>query len=500
MSMEHRTRRQTAVGLALTASLAPAMAQQRAERQLPERPNVIVLLADDIGWGDLSPYGTSGVQTPAVEELAQRGTRFTDAHCVAATSTPSRYSLLTGHYAWKREDTGVASGDAPMIIHPEQYTVADLFREAGYATGAIGKWHLGLGDNPSGQDWNKKLSPNPQDLGFDYSYIMAATADRVPCVWIENGQVVDYDPSSPIFVSYKHNFPGEPTGRDYPELLYNLKPSHGHNQSIINGISRIGYMKGGGRALWKDELIADSIEYHAVDFIRQNKDRPFFLYLCTNDIHVPRFPKEEYRTSELGLRGDALLQFDGTVRTILNELERLGLRENTLIILTSDNGGVLDDGYDDKATELAEGRHRVCGPFRGGKYSLFEGGTRVPFIVSLPGVVPEGEVVDHMVSHIDLLRSMASLLGVTLSPVAAPDSRDQLSTWLNREGTGRELMVEQGLGTTIAIRYGKYKFIPPVKRPTKRAWQTGIETGQDSIPQLYDLSTDPGETHNLLAK
>lgn len=490
--------------LALGASsliLAPGLAQEQQTKvpSIPDRPNVVLLMADDIGWGDLSPYGTAGVQTPAVEELARSGTRFTDAHCVAATSTPSRYSLLTGHYAWKRSDTGVASGDAPMIIHPEQYTVADLFREAGYATAVIGKWHLGLGANPRGQDWNRPLSPHPGDLGFDYSYIMAATADRVPCVWIENGRVVGYDPEKPIFVSYERPFPGEPTGRDHPELLYHLKPSHGHDQAIVNGIPRIGYMTGGGRALWHDEELADSIETHAVRFIREHRDRPFFLYLCTNDIHVPRWPSEQVRgKSGLGLRGDALLQFDHTVRVLLETLDSLELRDNTLIILTSDNGGVLDDGYDDEAAALAQGRHRPCGPFRGGKYSLYEGGTRIPFIVNLPGVVPAGEVSDRIVSQVDFLRSMASLLGVTLSPTAAPDSEDQLTTWLHRGGIGREVLVEQGLGNSRAYRYRQYKFIPPVPHPMPRAWQTGIETGQSTRPQLYDLTTDPGERNNLL--
>ncbi|MDO5035374.1 MAG: sulfatase-like hydrolase/transferase [Porphyromonas sp.] len=491
----------TAVTLgAASLTTLPATAQEATPRaEKSNTPNVIVILADDIGWGDLSPYGTSAIQTPAVEELAASGTRYTDAHCVAATSTPSRYSLLTGHYAWKRKDTGVASGDAPMIIHPEQYTVADLFKDAGYTTGVVGKWHLGLGDNPRGQDWNVKLTPNPSDLGFDYSYIMAATADRVPCVWIENGMVANYDPEHPIYVSYKKNFDGEPTGKDHPELLTNLRPSHGHDQTIVNGISRIGYMKGGGKALWKDEEIAGEIEEQAVNFIRENREQPFFLYLCTNDAHVPRFPREEYRKSPLGLRGDALLEFDGTVRIVLEELERQGLRDNTLIILTSDNGGVLDDGYEDRAVEL-QGSHQPNGHHRGGKYSLFEGGTRVPFIVSYPGVVPAGEVADHLVSHIDFLRSMAALLKVQLPPTAAPDSEDHLTTWLNTGGTGRDFVIEQGLGENIAIRYRHYKFIPPVAHPRKQAWQTGIETGQDTIPQLYDLRSDPGERRNLLTR
>ena len=208
------------------------------------RPNVILLLADDIGYGDLSPYGEPTIHTPQVERLAQRGVRFTDAHAVAATSTPSRYSLLTGHYSWRRNDTGVAAGNAGMIIRPEQQTVADLFRQKGYATGAVGKWHLGLADKTGAQDWNGHITPGPTDIGFDYSYIMAATGDRVPCVWVENERVVGLDPTDSIFVSYHTPFEDEPLGRTHPELLTKLHPSpnHGHDQAIVNGISRIGYI------------------------------------------------------------------------------------------------------------------------------------------------------------------------------------------------------------------------------------------------------------------
>ena len=225
------------------------------------RPNVIFLLADDIGYGDLSPYGEPTIQTPQVERLAAAGLRFTDAHAVASTSTPSRYSLLTGHYSWRRNDTGVAAGNAGMIIRPEQQTVADLFKQRGYVTGAVGKWHLGLADKTGAQDWNGHITPGPSDIGFDYSYIMAATGDRVPCVWVENEKVVGLDPSDPIEVSYHTPFDGEPLGKNHPELLTKLHPSpnHGHDQAIVNGISRIGYMKGGEQARWEDENIADSI-------------------------------------------------------------------------------------------------------------------------------------------------------------------------------------------------------------------------------------------------
>lgn len=261
----------------------------------PNRPNVIVILADDLGYGDLGCYGAKNVETPNVDSLASRGVRFTDTHAIAATSTPSRYSLLTGEYAWRKPGTDVAAGNAGMIIRPEQYTMADMFRSRGYRTCAIGKWHLGLGDRTGEQDWNAPLPASLADLGFDYHYIMAATADRVPCVFIENGSVANWDASAPIEVSYKQNFPGEPTGKQNPELCYNMQSSHGHNQSIVNGIGRIGYAKGGGKALWKDENIADSITSHAISFIKANHDKPFFMYFATNDVHVPRFPHERFR-------------------------------------------------------------------------------------------------------------------------------------------------------------------------------------------------------------
>lgn len=258
----------------------------------PNRPNVIIILADDLGYGDLGCYGAKNVETPNVDRLASQGIRFTDTHAIAATSTPSRYSILTGEYAWRRPGTDVAAGNAGMIIRPEDYTMADMFRSQGYRTCAIGKWHLGLGDKAGTQDWNAPLPAGLADIGFDYHYIMAATADRVPCVFIENGSVANWDENAPIEVSYKQNFPGEPTGKQNPELCYNMKSSHGHNMSIVNGIGRIGYMKGGGKALWKDENIADSITSHAIDFIKANKNNPFFMYFATNDVHVPRFPHQ----------------------------------------------------------------------------------------------------------------------------------------------------------------------------------------------------------------
>lgn len=484
----------------LTASLCTAPLLL-ASAQSNKRPNVILLVADDLGYGDLSCYGADRVNTPNVDRLASQGVRFTDAHAVAATSTPSRYSLLTGEYAWRREGTDIAAGNAGMIIRPEYFTIADLFKSEGYATAAIGKWHLGLGDKTGEQDWNAPLPMALGDIGFDYSYIMAATADRVPCVFIENGRIANYDPSAPIEVSYKANFPGEPTGKSNPELLYNLKPSpnHAHDQSIVNGISRIGYSKGGGKALWKDENIADSIAAKAIKFIKENKDNPFFMYLCTNDVHVPRFPHERFRgKSPMGLRGEAIMQFDWTVGQVTEALKKLKLTDNTLIIVTSDNGPVLDDGYADDAVRLA-GTHKPGGPFRGGKYSAYEAGTTVPFIVCWPGHTPKGKISNSLISHIDNMASLAALINGKLPKNAAPDSRNALPVWLGKSDESRPFVVEQSVDHTLSIHDGEWKYIEP-SNGYKRAWATGIETGYMRQPQLYNLKDDKGEQNNLTDK
>ncbi len=465
-----------------------------------QKPNVVIILADDLGYGDLECYGAKNVDTPNVDSLARRGIRFTNAHAIAATSTPSRYGLLTGEYAFRRPDTDVAAGNAGMIIRPEQFTMADLFKAAGYRTGAFGKWHLGLGDTTGGQDWNAPLPAALGDLGFDKSYIMAATADRVLCVFIEDGRIANYDPEHPVYVDYKQNFEGEPTGRDNPELLYNMRPSHGHDQSIVNGISRIGYMKGGGKALWKDENIADSIVAHATDFITSVADsgEPFFVYFCTNDIHVPRFPHERFRgKNQMGVRGDAIAQFDWSVGRVVSTLDSLGVLDNTIILLTSDNGPVADDGYDDRAVELLNG-HSPTGSLRGGKYSAFEGGTRVPLIACWPESygLPSGTESDALVSQIDLLRSFASLTGVTVPKGSAPDSFDNLASLQGIDTAGRPWVLEQAHNRSLQLRTPRWKYIEPSAGPARVAWGTDIETGFSTEPQLYDL-TSGEETTNV---
>lgn len=460
------------------------------------KPNIVLIYADDVGFGDLSCYGATRVTTPNVDALAGEGIRFLNAHSAAATSTPSRYGLLTGEYPWRRTDTGIASGDAALIIETGCYTLPKMLKEAGYITGAVGKWHLGLGQEAGKQNWNGLVTPGPKEIGFDYSYIMAATGDRVPCVFMENQRVVNLDPKDPIYVSYTDNFPGEPTGKDNPELLTKLKPSpnHGHDMSIVNGISRIGYMKGGKTALWEDENIADSITKHAVKFIEENKKKPFFLYFGTNDIHVPRYPHPRFwGKTDMGFRGDAIAQFDWTVGEVLKALEKAGIRENTLIIVTSDNGPVVDDGYADQAVEKLK-NHKPWGPFRGGKYSSFEAGTRVPFILNWQGRVKPKQS-NALISQIDMLATLARLVGINLSSKKEKsDSKNQLQAWMGNDDKGRDYVV--GSATSLTILTHNWKFIEPSNGIPYQPL-TNTELGNDSRDQLYDMVHDRGEYDNV---
>jgi arylsulfatase A-like enzyme len=462
----------------------------------PAAPNVVLIYADDLGYGDLGSYGATRVQTPHLDQLAKEGLRFTDAHTTSSTCTPSRYSMLTGEYAWRQKGTGVLPGDAKLIIDPARFTLASLFKRAGYTTGVVGKWHLGLGGGTNATDWNQVVKPGANELGFDYSFLIPATGDRVPCVYVENGRVVGLQSEDPLRVSFTTNKVGsEPTGRANPELL-TMKPSHGHDFTIVNGISRIGYSSGGKSAQWKDEDMADDITRRAVKFIEANRTKPFFLYLSTHDIHVPRVAHPRFNgKTDMGPRGDVIVQLDWCVGEVMAALKKHQLDTNTLVIFSSDNGPVVDDGYRDDAVEKL-GDHKPAGPWRGGKYSKFEGGTRVPFLVRWPGRVQPG-VSDALVSQIDFIASFAALLGEKLPANAANDTQNVLPALLGVSKTGRDMLV--GHSGTLTLRQGNWKFIPANQGPA-RFPQTNTDTGNLPQPQLYDLAADPGERNNVAAQ
>ncbi|HXS55033.1 MAG TPA: arylsulfatase [Hanamia sp.] len=470
------------------------------DAQRNQHPNVLILYTDDLGYGDLSCYGAKASATPNIDWLAENGLRFTDAHCTASTCTPSRYSILLGQYAWRKKGTNILPGDANLTIPTNITTLPKVFQRAGYLTGAVGKWHLGLG-NTSPIDWNKKVTPGPAEIGFDYSFIFPATADRTPNVFMENQIIVGLDTSDPIEVNYHNPYPAELLGRDHPELLkMKSDPNQGHDGHIANGIGRIGFMKGGKHAEWTDEELGYTFNSKAIEFIDNSlkAKKPFFLYYAIHDIHVPRMPATIFKgKSKLGYRGDAILEMDHTVGVILNALKERGLLNNTLIIFSSDNGPVLNDGYLDQSPETAlREDYKASGIYRGGKYSVLEGGTRIPFIVYWAGEIKPHTVSNSLFSQVDLMASFAGMLKEKLSANEFTDSRNYFTTLTGKQSLSRDYIVEQPSNTALAIVKDGWKYITPSNGPALMK-EVNIETGYSKEDQLYDLKNDPQEAHNL---
>lgn len=488
--------------LALVGGLLLALPLQAAELTATEtktvgdrQPNIVLIYADDLGYGDLGCYGGLA-PTPNVDQLARESLRFTDAYATAATCTPSRYSILTGEYAFRRPHVRILRGDAAMLIQPGRPTLPGALQAAGYATAAVGKWHLGLGDGSGRIDWNRTVTPGPNAVGFTESFIMAATGDRVPCVYLRDGDVVGLDPADPIQVDYDTPFPGVPVGTDNREHL-KMDWSFTHNNAVVHGIGRLGYMKGGSAALWVDEDMADTFTHEAVAFVERNRERPFFLYFATHDVHVPRVPHPRFTgASGMGPRGDAIVQFDHCVGAILNALDRHGLKENTIVLLSSDNGPVLNDGYADGANENL-GSHRPAGDLRGGKYSLFEAGTRVPFLVRWPGRITPG-VSEAVLSQVDLPATLSKLAGATFDRSHAPDTQERPATLTGEDRIGRPSVLLQSAATgvgAIALREGRWLYIPPSRIRAGMNPDTEVTIAEPGA--LFDLETDPGQQHDL---
>lgn len=465
----------------------------------PRQPNIIVIMADDLGYGDVSCYGATALQTRHIDRLATEGLRFTGGYCSASTCTPTRYSFLTGTYAFRQKGTGIASPNNPAIVQPETETIASLLRRAGYRTAVIGKWHLGLG-KADGPDWNGELNPGPLEIGFDHCFLLPTTNDRVPQVFVENHRVRNLDPNDPLWVGNKKPGPEHPTGVTHRQLL-KMDWSHGHNGTIHNGISRIGFYTGGHSARFRDEDLGDEWVEQSVQWIEQNRDAPFFLFFASHDIHVPRMPHERFQgQTPLGFRGDAIIELDWCVGQLLDCLDRLELAENTLVVFCSDNGPVLDDGYKDGAIEKIDG-HQPAGSFSGGKYSILEGGTRTPFITRWLGHIEPG-VSDEVVCTIDLAASFAALTGVELPDNACLDSFNVLDVLLGQPNAkGRDHLVQQdnGNGGNFGFRAGNWKL---QRHDSRKRRNVALRLKTQKAPRLalYDLTTDPGEQHDLAEK
>ena len=495
MTMKHTLTFLTLLFGACAASPDASVVGSSAPRS-GERPNVVLIYGDDVGFGDLGCYGAEKIPTPNLDRLAAEGLRFTDGHCAAGTCTPSRFALLTGVHGF-RSGVRVLPPNARLTIPVDAWTLPDTFRAAGYRTGIVGKWHLGLGAEGEAVDWNGAVKPGPMELGFDESFLLPSTNDRVPCVYLEGHGVVGLDPTDPLYVGKLAGAPEGstpyPNGRKTPEAMTYYPSSHGHNQSVINGIGRIGYMAGGEAALWDDETMADVFVERATRFIDENHEEPFFLFFSSQDIHVPRTPHPRFKgKSELGYRGDAMVQLDWAAGAVMEALEARGLAENTVVIFSSDNGPVYDDGYVDGTTVLTSKEevdrgHDGSGPYRGGKYQVYEGGTRVPLIVRWPGGIEPG-VSTALVTQVDFVASFASMLGVPLPEAEAMDSRDAIDALLGRDAVGRQYVVEEARG--LALRDGPWKL---VQRPKAGA-------GAGAGAELYNLADDVGEASDVAAE
>jgi len=472
-----------------------------------EKPNVVFIYGDDVGFGDLGAYGAKLIPTPNLDQLAKESLRFTDGHCSAATCTPSRFSLLTGIHGF-RHGVRVLPPNAPMKIKPEMFTLPQMFKKAGYTTAVIGKWHLGIGDGKTPVDWNADVKPGPLEIGFDYSFLLPSTNDRVPCVYLDGHRVLNLDPKDPLYVGKK---PADFKGTAYPDgkkdrsAMTYYQSSHGHNNSVINGIGRIGYMWGGKAALWNDETMADEFVNRAKTYLAQFKGgknkQPFFLHFCSQDIHVPRAPHPRFKgKSKLSYRGDAMVQFDWASGEIIKALEENGLTDNTIVVFSSDNGPVYDDGYEDGTTVRTSTKendrgHDGSGPYRGGKYQIYEGGTRVPFMIKWPGKIKPG-TSKALVSQIDFIASFAKLVGVKLEADQGIDSRDMLSAFLGKDEKGLPYMVEEA--GMLALRQGPWKYIEARGRKGKKG-KKGRKPSP-AVGQLYNLDSDIGEKNNIISQ
>jgi len=434
----------------------------------PRRPNVVVVLADDLGFGDPRCYNPeSRIQTPHIDRLAREGTRFTDAHSPSAVCTPTRYGLLTGRYAWRtRLKSGVLVGESANLIDPERLTLPELLREQGYRTIGVGKWHLGLGENEP-VDWTRPLRPGPIDHGFDTFFGIPASLDFAPYVYILDDRVVQL-PSERIEQSE-------------------------HRRQGGGGFWRAGAIAPDFRhAEVLPRLVERSIE--AIERVtRERPEQPFFLYLALTAPHTPWLPSEAFvGATEIGPYGDFVAQVDAGLGEVLATLERLAIADDTLVVFTSDNGSHWP------RSDVERYGHAANGPYRGQKADIWEGGHRVPFLARWPGRVPPGRVCDDLLVLTDLMATCATLAGVELPNDAGEDSFDQSGALLGTAGVpARDSAVLHSLDGTFAVRKGRWKLIEGLGSGGFTQPKRVEPVAGGSRGQLYDLGVDPAEERNL---
>ncbi len=485
--------------IAINISVCVLLPSTMAVAQSVPVPNIILINADDLGYGDLSCYGADKVKTPNIDRLAREGRQFTDAHAASAVCSPSRYGLLTGRYPLRRNYWGPSPIRMPLAIDTSHLTLGRLMKESGYATACIGKWHLGFGKKAP--DWNGDLKPGPLELGFDYYFGIPLVNSGPPFVYVENHRVVGLDPNDP-FVYGKQS-----ATKKYPEK---------GGSGVIGGAEM-------AHRLYDDAQVATTLKEKAVTWLkRQNQDEPFFMYLATTNIHHPFTPARQFvGTSGCGLYGDFIHELDWVVGEILSTLDDLNVADNTLVIFTSDNGGMLNVTAQ-KAWEMG---HRLNGKLLGFKFGAWEGGHRVPLIARWPGKIPSGSTSDQLISHVDLLATFAAIVGRTLKDGEGVDSIDQLRALTGRPKAAlREtLLISPNSPRHLTVRQGKWVYIPAQDEGGFQGKRPGVHlfAGAAALPfanrvnsdvidgkirqgappgQLYDLQRDPQQTTNLFTE
>ncbi|MGJ8676700.1 MAG: sulfatase family protein [Akkermansiaceae bacterium] len=486
-------------------AMLPAIQLQAGEEKAP---NVVLIFADDLGYGDLSSYGATKLQTPNIDKLAAEGRRFTDAHSASAVCTPSRYGLLTGEYPFKANGGkgiwGPARVNAPLMIDTETLTIADVFKRSGYDTAVFGKWHLGFGTKVN--DWQEPLSPGPQDLGFDYYFGMPIVNSAPPYVYVENDRIVGGDPADPLV--YLGN---KPTDKATPITPIPKEAAQRSDNRFSGAVE--------AHKLFNDYEVGTTLAHKATDWIKTREGKPFFLYFATTNVHHPFTPAKQFQgTSQAGLYGDFVHELDWIVGEVMNSLEAAGVADNTLIIFTSDNGGMFNHG----GRHAAELGHKINGDLLGSKFGIWEGGHRVPFIAWWPEKIEKGTVSDQLLNNVDMLASFAALTGQELSADDQKDSINMLPALIgNPEQTLRtKMIVTPHKPSHMALRKGKWMYIPAKSdggfkgsKPNQHAWGGAAVTKLVNTPnsdivdgkikkdapegQLYDLEADVNQTKNL---
>lgn len=461
-----------------------------------DSPNIVLILADDLGYGDTGCYGATKVQTPNIDRLAADGRRFTDAHSASAVCTPSRYGLLVGEYPFRKDLWGPVMNPSPLVIDTQKATIASMLQSRGYATACFGKWHLGFG-NQRKPNWNQPLKPGPLECGFDHYFGIPVVNSHPPFVWVEDHHVVGLEPADPLV------YGGQAETHSFPEKM-SSPPMSGAKAA---------------HALYREDEHGVTLVEKATAWMRKQHNRPFFVYFATPHIHHPFTPGEAFqKSSQVGRYGDFIHEFDWMVGQLMLTLDELGLRNNTLVLLTSDNGGMLNQGGQD----AWKAGHRLNGDLLGFKFDAWEGGHRVPFIARWPNHIPAGTVSDGLISHVDMLATLAAICKGKLTEGDAPDSLDVSSVLFGEAETSsrNELVVSPLSKAHLVLRQGSWVYIGarggggfggtkpgdhslggPAALQFTGEVNSDIENGQfnSDAPkvQLYDLSRDPSQTRNV---